>query len=278
MKIIDIDALFDKYISDYVYTSIGKVKPEQIENKIPELYVSFGDTKLKDLDGKTPNEYYRSFSGEELVSCLKEHLQKGVPVSDFLCEALTGNSGNESVLLESISSDEDEEFTVYVMNMLADIGSKKVAKRYLEFVLWDYSATIRELATESLCSMADSVKEEILTQFSEVDDVKKACLTEILSNAGKDDRIFELLINEFLRNATQIPLYANYLAKYGDERALPFLLTVIENEKISYADFEELRFAIEALGGEYAKNRDFSLDKTYKKIKGIKEEKTKKQS
>ena len=53
VKIIDIDALFDKYISDYVYTSIGKEKPEEIENKIPALYISFGDTKLKDLDGKT---------------------------------------------------------------------------------------------------------------------------------------------------------------------------------------------------------------------------------
>ena len=157
------------------------------------------------------------------------------------------------------------------MNMLSDIGSKKIAKRYLEFVLWDYSESIRELATESLSDIADQVKEEILSQFNEVDDVRKACLTEILSNASKDDRVFELLINEFLRNVTQIPLYANYLAKYGDDRALPFLLTAIENEKISYADFEELRFAIEALGGEYNKSRDFSSDKSFKKIKGITE-------
>ena len=271
IKIIDIDALFDKYISDYVYTSIGKVKPEEIENKIPELYVSFGDTKLKDLDGKTPNEYYRSFSGQELIDCLKKQLESGVSVSDFLCEAITSNPENESALINAISSDTEEEFTVYVMNMLSDMGSLGVAKRYMEFILWDYSETIRELATERLSNLADTVKEEILAQFNEVDDVKKACLTEILSNASKDDRVFELLINEFLRNATQVPLYANYLAKYGDERALPFLLIAIENEKISYADFEELRFAIEALGGEYNKSRDFSLDKTYKKIKGIKQ-------
>ena len=45
-------------------------------------------------------------------------------------------------------------------------------------------------------------------------------------------------------------------------------MTAIEGEKISYADFEELRFAIEALGGKYDKERDFSQDKTYKKIKG----------
>ena len=73
---------------------------------------------------------------------------------------------------------------------------------------------------------------------------------------------------EFAKNTDNIPLYASYLAKYGDERALPFLMTAIEGEKISYADFEELRFAIEALGGKYDKERDFSQDKTYKKIKG----------
>ena len=47
------------------------------------------------------------------------------------------------------------------------------------------------------------------------------------------------------------------------------ILAEIEKEKISYADFEELRFAIEALGGEYDKVRDFKNDKSYKKIKGL---------
>ena len=67
IKVIDVDNLFDKYISDYVYGNIGKVNPEEIENKIPQLYEEFGDTSLKELDGKTPNEYYKQFSGADLV-------------------------------------------------------------------------------------------------------------------------------------------------------------------------------------------------------------------
>ena len=47
VKIIDVDVLFDKFISDFVYGNIGKVKPEEIENRIPELYVEFGNTSLK---------------------------------------------------------------------------------------------------------------------------------------------------------------------------------------------------------------------------------------
>ena len=271
IKVIDVDELFDKYIESYVYSNIGKVKPEEIENKIPELYLQFGEEKLKELDGKSPNTYYKSFCVDELIICLKNHIEKGVSVSDFLCEALTENPKNEDALVKALYDENNEEFTVYIMNILGDIGSTKPAFRYVEFVTCDYSETIRELATELLCTMAEVVKETILEQFKDSDESIKANLTEILSNCKKDDRVFDILVAEFAKRQNEIPIYASYLAKYGDERALPFLLTAIEKEKISYADFEELRFAIEALGGEYTKERDFSHDKTFKKIKSAKD-------
>lgn len=265
IKTIDVDKLFDEYISDFVYKNIGKVKPEEIENQIPNLYVKFGDEKLAQLDGKSPNEYFKSFSGKELIGCLKEHVKGGVPVSDFLCEALT-DIKNESEVLSSLEEGASEEITLYLMNFLTDMGSTKCAKKYLEFILWDYTEPVKELATEYLRDRADAVKEDILCQFEDADVKTKEYLVEILAGASKDDRVFEILINQFITNAKNLSLYANYLAKYGDERALPFLQTAIENEKITYADFEELRFAIEALGGIYDKERDFSFDKSYKKI------------
>ncbi len=266
VKIIDVDELFDKYISDYVYQNIGKVKPEEIENKIPELYVQFGDEKLEQLGGKTPNEFYKQYSGKELVECLKAHIVDGVSVSDFLCEALT-SAVNQDALISALDDDENEEFLLYVMNILADVGWEKAKEKYLQFVLWDYSETIKEVATETLKTNADLVKDQILLQFDQVEEKTKVNLVEILSGCGKDEKVFEILINEFIKNQNNIPLYAGYLAKYGEERALPFLKATIENERISYVDFEELRFAIEALGGEYNKTRDFSKDKTFKKIK-----------
>jgi len=269
IKTIDIDSLFDKYISDYVYKNIGKVKPEEIENRIPELYLEFGNEKLTELDGKTPNEYYRSFSAEQLIETLKAHLEKDVPVSDFLCETLS-DIDNENQLLSAIKEDCSEEFTLYVINMLNEIQSTKCYERYLQFISWDYSTPIKELATERLKEVSDSVKESVLSLYKESAEQVKEYLVEILSGCSKDDRVFDVLIAEFAKNTKNVPLYAGYLAKYGDERALPFLMRAIENEKITYADFEELRFAIEALGGEYNKVRDFKSDKSFKKIKGIK--------
>ena len=265
IKIIDIDSLFDKYISDFVYKNIGKVNPDEIENKIPELYEKFGHEKLEELNGKSPEEYYRQFSGEELVACLKEHIQKEVPIPDYLCESITENAQNEQSLISALDGD-NEEFLLYLMNMLFEMDSKACSKRFLEMIVWDYSSPIKELATEFLKERADGVKEEILTQFRDSNEQTKEYLTEILSGCKKDDRVFDILIEEFVKNPKNVAIYAGYLAKYGDERALPFLLNEIEKEKISYADFEELRFAIEALGGEYNKERDFKSDKSYKKI------------
>lgn len=266
VKIIDIDTLFNKYIEGYVYERVGKVKPEEIENKIPELYVKFGDEKLPELNGFTPNTYYKKEDAKTLLQCLKQHLKEEVEVSDFLCEALVEKKEESDVVIREIDTQEDEIYLAYLLNILSDMKVEVNVSRYLEFILYDYSENLSELAVETLCNQADKVKEEVLSQFEGATEENKVKLLEILSCARLDDRIFDILIAEFCKHQENIPLYCSFLSKYGDDRALPFLLKSIEDEKINYADFEELRFTIEALGGEYDKQRDFSKDRFYKKI------------
>ena len=269
IKILDLDKLFDKYIESYVYSNIGKIKPEEIENNIPVLYVKFGNESLNELDGKTPNEYYKTFTAKELLCALKEHLEKGVPVSDFLCEALTVNSKNAQAIIKELSSDNDEQYTLYLMNMLEEMNADIPTERFLDFVILDYSEPIKELASEMLQKKSDKVKSTILKEYENVSDKTKTYLVEILSYVKlKEDKIFDILIKEFVSHPKEIPFYVNLLARYGDERAVPFIKTVIEDDKISYADFEELRFALEVFGEVYDKERDFSKDKFYNKIKG----------
>ena len=267
IKIIDLDALFDSYISDYVYKNVGKVKPEEIENNIPVLYTKFGDERLKELDGLTPNTYYAQFTAEELLTALDEHISSDVSVSDFLCEAIIANPDSSKVICKLLSQEKGEEFTIYLLNLLTDLDGELPKNRLLEMVLYDESLPIREVATQLLGSVSNDVKEQVISVFNDSSDSVKADLVDIISNCEKDQRVFDILINEFIKHTENVPLYASYLSKYGDERALPYLLEAIENPKISYPDFEEIRFAIEALGGEYTKQRDFSNDKYYKKLK-----------
>ncbi len=267
VKIIDLDALFDSYISDYVYKNVGKVKPEEIENNIPVLYAKFGDEKLKELDGLTPNTYYAQFDAEQLLNALSKHLSSDVSVSDFLCEAIISNPNSSMVIGKLLGEEKDEEFTLYLLNLLSDLNGEMPLLKLVEMVLYDESQPIREVATQILGTVADDVKGQILSAFDDSSDEVKADIVDILSNCSKDERVFKILVDEFFKHKENVPLYASYLSKYGDERALPYLLEAIENPKISYPDFEELRFAIETLGGEYTKQRDFSNDKYYKKIK-----------
>lgn len=268
IKIIDVDELFDKYIEGYVLENVGKVKPEEIENKIPILYAEFGDKKMKELDGKTPNLFYREYSPKELLECLKTHLESFVPVSDFLCEALRDTAEEE--MAKELEKELPEEYALYLMNILGDKNSSLAVNRYLDFVLLGYSDNLREVATEMLYPFCDLVKERMLDNFADASKEVKDCLIDIFSHGSRDDRILEILLEEFKKDKKNLSLNSAYLSKYGDERALPALLEAIEDENISYADFEELRFAIESLGGEYTKERDFSKDANFKKLNSAK--------
>lgn len=268
IKIIDVDELFDKYIEGYVLENLGKVKPEEIENKIPVLYAEFGDKPMKELDGKTPNNFYRQFSPKDLLECLKNHLEKGVAVSDYLCEALRDIAEKE--MAEELKKELPEEYALYLMNIFGDKNSPLAVDKYLDFVLFNYSDNLREVATEMLYPFCDLVKERMLNNFDDASREVKDCLIDIFSHASHDDRILKVLIDEFKDNKNNLSLNSAYLSKYGDERALPALLEAIDDENISYSDFEELRFAIESLGGEYTKERDFSKDANYKKLHSAK--------
>ncbi|MBE5756489.1 MAG: hypothetical protein E7342_01690 [Clostridiales bacterium] len=265
MKIVDIDSLFDEYIKEFTYKSIGVLKPEEIEDKIGELYIKFGDEKFKELDNKTPNTFYAEFSGEELINILKEHLENGVSVSDFLCEEIIKKAPEEE-LIKVLDSD-NEELKAYAINMLNDLNSKKALSKYLELLFGGTeSETVKELVAEYLVNYADDIKEKLLSMYEDLEKEEKLFALEILSKASKDDRVFSLLISEFLSGQNLLLLTA-YLERYGDEKALPYLLNKIEDESINYQEFSELKMAIELFGGEYEKERDFSKDKIWAKIK-----------
>lgn len=265
IKIIDLDNVFQKYIEKYVLENIGKIDPEDIENKISELYAFFGDEKNSLLDNFSPNEYYKKFTTSELLDALLQHVDENIPVSDYLCEAIIAKN-DVDLIIKRLQADESEQYTVYLLNLLNDCGGKLPLNRAMEFFLYDYSNTIFELATETLKLNANLVKDRLLEIFNDISLLKKEAVCEILSNGDKDDRITKLLLLELKNNPNKLPLYVSFLVKYNDESVLPFLYEKIEDNKISYADFEELRFAIESLGGSYDKKRDFSHDKSYKKI------------
>ncbi len=63
-------------------------------------------------------------------------------------------------------------------------------------------------------------------------------------------------------------MFAGYLAKLGDDRALEALMEAARDPQISYLTYIEIRNAIEALGG-VCPEREFEEDPEYEALRDL---------
>lgn len=258
-KLIDFDGLFDEKLAQYMEENAGKYTEKQWESLIPKLYQKFGETFIKSA-GNTPTGYFRDMTDGELVDTLVAHVRENVPVSDFLCREL--ETRKPDGLIDCLT-DENEQILTFAVNFLGD--NVKAFPAYFELLRSSVDAEVKDAVTEQLKAKADAAKERAL-QLYEAGEARELML-EILSRCKeRDERVFEILMREFRTASDDLPMHAGYLAAYGDERALPVLLETVDREDINYLEYQELKYAIEALGGEYTKPRDFSDDPYFREI------------
>lgn len=256
MKPIDFDGLFDQKLAKYLKENAGKFTEKQWEDKIPLLYQKFGDTYLKSI-GFTPREYYKRMSDKELVDTLLAHIKEGVPVSDFLCRELESRDCPEEIL--PLLECKDEQLLMLAVNLA---GANPIAfDAYFALLKGEADREIKDAVVDQLKVNADAAKARALAFLNE--GIEKELMLEVLSRVReRDETVYEVLLNAF-REGEDLPMHASYLAAYGDSRALPVLLERIAGEDINFLEFRELKYAIEALGGEYTEERDFSDDPYY---------------
>ena len=259
MKLIDFDGMFDEKLAKYISENSSKHSESEWEDIIPKLYDRFGDTVVKSI-GKTPRAFYAEMSDDDLIKCLKAHLNRGIPVSEFMCGEIETRSLTEKLFPLLDGSAEERE---YAMNFIG--SDERVIKKYLDMLTRAGDSETKERCLELVREKASLVINEVLLNYK--NGVDKEYMLEIMSRSeDKSDEIFGILLNEFRTAPDRVSLNAGYLASYGDERALPYLLDKIDGD-VSFLDYRELKFAVEALGGEYKKARDFSSDPYYSAVK-----------
>ena len=249
---IDIDGFFETFFKKYLAENLGKITEEEIENRIPELYEKFGKTPNEKLGGKSPEEFFKAFGDDELIDALKESVKSGNDVSSFLCDEIEARGGLTDKLCELIATCQSDELATYCVNMLGKDVSEKYLEKFLDIIA-DESAgeSLTESLTELLRDNGDKVKEKIISVYSDnKNSSRKGNFIEIMSRMSHDDRIFDILCDEFKNDEKNLSLNAAYVARYGDDRALPILEELIRKDGLSYYDFKELKNAIEELGGE----------------------------
>lgn len=265
MKLYDFDGMFEEKLSAYIAKNSFKHSEEEWEDLIPELYKKFGDTIIKSL-GISPKQYYKNMTGDELIKCLKAHIKTEVPVPEFLLSEMGGRNMAEK-LLPLLDVPEEREFAMGILD-----AHPAAMDKYMQMLICgddDLKERCAEFLEEYISSSAADA-DKILRAAKEnyKSGVEREYMLEIISRSAiKDDEAFEILLTAFRTDPDNVPMHANYLAVYGDNRALKYLLDKIDGDEITFVEYQDLKFAIEALGGEYKKERDFSSDPYYKLIK-----------
>ena len=258
MELVDFDGLFDEKLTVYMEEKKNKYTEKQWEDVIPRLYKKFGDTYVAKV-GCTPKEYYARMSNAELVATLSAHLRSDVPVPEFLCNELESRNDVEALL--PLLGEKDSATQSYAINLILD--DKRAYEAYFTLLCDEEAdADVRDDVAEIFKQNADEIREKVLEAYKQ--GIAKEYMLEIMSRViFRSDEIYSILLDEFISAGEKTPIRASYLAAYGDTRALPVLMERIEDRSIGFVEFQELKYAIEALGGEYVEPRDFSADKDY---------------
>lgn len=275
MKCINFDRAFERYMAEWIKENSEKYKDDMdvIEDMMPDVYLEFLKKPAEFLDGVAPQDYFEQFDNADmLVSWLCDYIAQGVPVPDLLLERVTalGNPAEKSLLALVARDDLPEETQMTAISLLREMESKAPMQRYI-----DYIASLEEpsdkgdLCAEALMSMGESVVEPILAALSGAGQIGRDIFADVLSNYPGDERIYELMIERFVTRDERRALFASYLAKLGDERAIPMLKEAAQSPDINYLDYVEVVNAIEALGGERPPEREFSGDPYYESLRQV---------
>ena len=275
MKCINFDRAIERYMAEWIKENSEKYKDDMdvIEDMMPDVYLEFLKKPADFLDGVAPQDYFEQFDNADmLVNWLCDYIAQGVPVPDLLLERVTalGNPAEKSLLALVARDDLPEETQMTAISLLREMESKAPMQRYI-----DYIASLEEpsdkgdLCTEALMSMGESVVEPILATLSGAGQTGRDIFADVLSNYPGDERIYELMIERFVTRDERRALFASYLAKLGDERAIPMLKEAAQSPDINYLDYVEVVNAIEALGGERPPEREFSGDPYYESLRRV---------
>lgn len=275
MKCINFDRAFERYMAEWIKENSEKYKDDMdvIEDMMPDVYLEFLKKPADFLDGVAPQDYFEQFDNADmLVNWLCDYIAQGVPVPDLLLERVTalGNPAEKSLLALVARDDLPEETQMTAISLLREMESKAPMQRYI-----DYIASLEEpsdkgdLCAEALMSMGESVVEPILATLSGAGQTGRDIFADVLSNYPGDERIYELMIERFVTRDERRALFASYLAKLGDERAIPMLKEAAQSPDINYLDYVEVVNAIEALDGERPPEREFSGDPYYESLRQV---------
>lgn len=275
MKCINFDDHFADFTSQWMKEHTKDYRNyDAMEADLPRVYMMFLNTPAKWLDGVTPGAYFSQFEdAKDLVDWLVEYTSREIPVPELLLEQIQAVGKPCEKRLLALLKDEDpaitEEARMTAIGLLRDMESTLPKMLYITWQLdRDEVDDLADNALDSLREMGKAVVQPILQELPHANRAGQEAFLDVLVNYPGNQQVFDLAVRLFKENPTRRALFASYLAKLGDDRALPVLMEAAMDEKCKYMDFIELRNAIEMLGGE-APKKEFYEDAEYDALRAM---------
>ena len=273
MPLINFDEKFADFTSDWMRKHQDQYATvDEMEDDLPRVYLAFLNTRAPWLGNVTPGAYFTQFEDPKvLVDWMRQYCEEGVPVPDLLLEQITTVGKPCEKRLLKLLQDEDapEEARMIAVELLREMESTLPKMQYITWQLDRQPRDeLKDKALESLIDMGETVVQPILQVLRQANDAGQEALLEVLSHFPGHEDIYRLAIRLFRERKERRALFAGYLAKLGDERALDELTRTAGEPGLSYLTFIEIRNAIEALGG-VCPERNFEDDPEYEALRDL---------
>ncbi len=272
MKCIDFDEHFGRYTEAWVAENRHRFKTvDLMEEQIPEVYLRWLNTPADWLEGKTPGEWFQQYeSAEELIGLMRAYHDQHISMPDPLLERVTDLGEDAVHPLMALASEKngDRALAVVALNLLIELGSSAPMELCMDIISEaEGQNELTDVASELLSGLGGQVVEPLLKRMEGASPAAQDAFLDVLCNFPGDDRIYNYTASAFNRRYDKRALYASYLGKLGDERAIEPLRKALELSDITYLDYIEIVNAIEALGGEVDSEREFNGDPYYESLK-----------
>ena len=253
-ELIDFDNQFNEYMDSWADELLKKgKKPEEIEELIPEAYRKWADEARRYFDG---------MDSSELVKMLGAYLDEEINVPDILLDKIIEDSACEKGVFDLYREERSDNDRMLLMNILADMNSKLPVNENINILLNSENEELAQAAAEAL--KYSGAQEEILRVYDEeydVDTREKLIYVLVYSQPRVEGLAHKL--TELMNVSANRGIIAGMMAFYGDDSCLPILRIAEKSEDITYIDYVEICDAIESLGGETKREREFDGDEYY---------------
>ena len=271
MPVINFDDHFAEFMSRWMQEHGDEYENyDEMEAQLPKIYMSFLNTRAAWLGSVTPGSYFTQFEDPKvLVDWMNQYCEERVPLPEPLLEQIVfvGKPCEKRLLTLLQDNEADQTARMTAVELLREMESGLPKMLYINWQLErEEKDELKDNAVESLCTMGEAVVQPILQLIDKANDAGQEALLEVLTHYPPTERTFQLALRFFNDRKEKRALFAGYLAKIGDERALPDLIKVSREPGLPYLTFIEIRNAIEALGGN-CPERDYADDPEYEALR-----------